>query len=214
MMPQSSKGDRPNLHVGLWPPHPLADGIHARRAFLSGQACFRFWRRWTSFPSPPILKARLPLSPSHMDMPFSSQVCHPLRSYIYSRSFGILFFCFYISLFSYFLISLYIYISIQFYKNIIVSTYRTTVLYLYDYILLFLYLCFHICFCCSTSLFYGSGSVPSASLAFSRAKLWRPCQMPSTRRDLLIWLKLSWKPSANNSYLGIPEKFLPNSLAF
>ena len=39
-------------------------------------------------------------------------------------------------------------------------------------------------------------------------------QMPSTRRGLLIWLKLFWKPSANNSYLGIPEKFLPNSLAF
>ena len=78
MMPQSSKGDRSNLHVGLWPPHPLADGIHARRTFLSGQACFRFWRRWISFPSPPILKARLPLSPSHMAMPFSSQVCHPL----------------------------------------------------------------------------------------------------------------------------------------
>ena len=38
------------------------------------------------------------------------------------------------------------------------------------------------------------------------------CQVPG--RDLLIWLKLSWKPSANNSYLGIPEKFLPNSLAF
>ena len=106
VMPQSSKGDRPNLHVGLWPPHPLADGIHARRTFLSGQACFRFWRRWTSFPSPTILKARLPLSPSHMDMPFSSLVCHPLRSYIYSRSFGILFFCFYISLFSYFFIYL------------------------------------------------------------------------------------------------------------
>ncbi len=154
MMPQSSKGDRPNLHVGLWSPHPLADGIHARRTFLSGQACFRFWRRWTSFPSPPILKARLPLSPSHMDMPFSSQVCHPLRSYIYSRSFGILFFCFYISLFSYFLISLYIYISIQSYKNIIVPTYKTTVLYLYFSFLLFLYLCFHICFYCSTSLFY------------------------------------------------------------
>ena len=63
-------------------------------------------------------------------------------------------------------------------------------------------------------LFYGSGSVTSATLAFSCAKLWQPCQMPSTRRGLLIWLKLSWKPSANNSYLGIPEKFLPNSLAF
>ena len=86
--------------------------------------------------------------------------------------------------------------------------------YLYVNILLFLYLCFHICFYCSTSLFYWSGSVTSASLVFSCAKLWRPCQMPSTRRDLLIWLKLSWKPSANNTYLGIPEKFLPNSLAF
>ena len=52
------------------------------------------------------------------------------------------------------------------------------------------------------------------SLAFSCAKLWRPCQMPSTRRGLLIWLKLFWKPSANIAYLGIPEKFLPNSLAF
>ena len=56
------------------------------------------------------MKASLPLSPSHMDMPFSSQVCHPLRSYIYSRSFGILFFCFYIFLFFYFLICLYKYI--------------------------------------------------------------------------------------------------------
>lgn len=110
MMPQSSKGDRSNLHVGLWPPHPLADGIHARRTFLSGQTCFRFWRRWTSFPSPPILKARLPLSPSHMAMPFSSRVCYPLRSYIYSRSFGILFFCFYIFLFFYFFICLYKYL--------------------------------------------------------------------------------------------------------
>ena len=52
------------------------------------------------------------------------------------------------------------------------------------------------------------------SLAFSCAKLWQPCQMPSTRRGLLIWLKLFWKPSANIAYLGIPEKFLPNSLAF
>ncbi|RHN83354.1 hypothetical protein DW657_17295, partial [Prevotella sp. AM23-5] len=51
-------------------------------------------------------------------------------------------------------------------------------------------------------------------LAFSCAKLWQPCQMPSTRRGLLIWLKLFWKPSANIAYLGIPEKFLPNSLAF
>ena len=75
--------------------------------FFQGRLAFIFWRRWTSFPSPPILKARLPLSPSHMDMPFSSQVCHPLRSYIYSRSFGILFF-----LFLYFLIFLFLYIFI------------------------------------------------------------------------------------------------------
>ena len=111
MMPQSSKGDRSNLHVGLWPPTTPLGGWHTcGEDFLSGQACFRFWRRWTSFPSPPILKARLPLSPSHMDMPFSSQVCHPLRSYIYSRSFGILFFCFYIFLFFYFFICLYKYL--------------------------------------------------------------------------------------------------------
>ena len=122
-----------------------------------------------------------------------------------------------IFLFLYFLIFLFsymLYISIQFYKDIMLCSYIYIGQYLYVNILLFLYLCFHICFYCSTSLFYGSGSVTSASLAFSRAKLWRPCQMPSTRRDLLIWLKLSWKPSANNSYLGIPEKFLPNSLAF
>ena len=30
----------------------------------------------------------------------------------------------------------------------------------------------------------------------------------------MVDLKLSWKPSANIAYLGIPEKFLPNSLAF
>ena len=107
MMPQSSKGDRSNLHVGLWPPHPLADGIHARRTFLSGQACFRFWRRWTSFPSPPILKARLPLSPSHMDMPFSSQVCHPSTLLYLQPKFRNLIF-----LFLYFLIFLFLYIFI------------------------------------------------------------------------------------------------------
>ena len=51
------------------------------------------------------------------------------------------------------------------------------------------------------------------SLAFSCAKLWRPCQMPSTR-ERSPYLAKTLKPSANNSYLGIPEKFLPNSLAF
>ena len=211
MKPQSSKGDRSNLHVGLWPPHPLADSVHARRTFLSGQACFRFWRRWTSFPSPPILKARLPLSPSHMAMP-SPHKCAILYAPISIAEVSESYFS--VSIFPYFLISLYIYISIQFYKNIIVSTYRTTVLYLYFSFLLFLYLCFHICFYCSTSLFIEAVACRLPSLAFSCAKLWRPCQMPSTRRGLLIWLKLSRKPSANNSYLGIPEKFLPNSLAF
>ena len=43
--------------------------------------------------------------------------------------------------------------------------------YLYGYILLFLYLCFHICFYCSTSLFYGSGSVTSAILGFFLCKV-------------------------------------------
>ena len=43
--------------------------------------------------------------------------------------------------------------------------------YLYVNILLFLYLCFHICFYCSTSLFYGSGSVPSALPCFFLCKV-------------------------------------------
>ena len=154
MKPQSSKGDRSDLHVGLCHHTPRRMAYMWGGLFFQGRLAFIFWRRWTSFPSPSILKARLPLSPSHMDMPFSSQVCHPLRSYIYSRSFGILFFCFYISLFSYFFIFLYAYISIQFYKDIMLCSYIYIGQYLYVNILLFLYLCFHICFYCSTSLFY------------------------------------------------------------
>ena len=151
MMPQSSKGDRPNLHVGLWPPHPWRMAYMRGGLFFQGRLASVFGE--DGLPS----HLHLFLKPGYPSLQ-ATWTCHsphkcailyaPISIAEVSESY------FSVSIFPYFLISLYIYISIQSYKNIIVPTYKTTVLYLYFSFLLFLYLCFHICFYCSTSLFY------------------------------------------------------------